>query len=254
MSPHNSTQRVEQQRVGGPARAARSREVWDRESRLLRASLLVAMLERKSSIAKIRDSFSGSKGSPRGKRPRAPIVFEGEMQKRGEVNTAYKPRYCVLAGDELAYYDKKPPADSEIWPVANGSITLSASKVGTFSYDAQVGGDVFGLTVQPDRAQRVYMLLAPTQEAQAQWLEVLQATASARGRRVEAFDEDVDSWENEAASRRRQAEASNRGVIEEARRVRRRPRNQTGVYVTTHPATDHSPATEADRAAHHAAV
>ena len=123
------------------------------------------MLERKSSIAKIRDSFSGSKGSPRGKRPRAPIVLEGEMQKRGEVNTAYKPRYFVLAGDELAYYDKKPPADSEIWPVANGSITLSASKVGTFSYDAQVGGDVHGLTVQPDRAQRVYMLLAPTQES-----------------------------------------------------------------------------------------
>ena len=29
--------------------------------------------------------------------------------------------------------------------------------------------------MQPDRAQRVYMLLAPTQESQAQWLEVLQA-------------------------------------------------------------------------------
>jgi hypothetical protein len=179
------------------------------------------MLERKSSIAKIRDSFSGSKGSPRGKRPRAPIVFEGEMQKRGEVNTAYKGRYFVLAGDELAYYDKKPPADSEIWPVANGSITLSASKVGTFSYDAQVGGDVFGLTVQPDRAQRVYMLLAPTQESQAQWLEVLQATASrARRSASKPLDEDVDSWENEAAeAAAAEAEAWYRGVIEEARAV-----------------------------------
>ena len=103
---------------------------------------------------------------------------------------------------------------------------MSASKVGTFASDEKVSGAVHGLSVQPDRSPRVYMLLAPSEAEQQQWLEVLQA-AAARARRSatkRSLEEDVDPWESAAAIEKAEAAAAEaqawyRGVIEEARAV-----------------------------------
>ncbi|KAL6474903.1 hypothetical protein MHYP_G00159430 [Metynnis hypsauchen] len=93
----------------------------------------------------------------------APVVKEGFLYKKGEVNTSYQKRWCTLKGNLLFYRDR--PGDREIL----GVIVLEGCSVQLCDSDEQFA---FSL-VFSETGLRTYKFSAENQDSQEGWVKAL---------------------------------------------------------------------------------
>ncbi|XP_036429128.1 sesquipedalian-1-like [Colossoma macropomum] len=93
----------------------------------------------------------------------APVVKEGFLYKKGEVNTSYQKRWCTLKGNLLFYRDR--PGDREIL----GVVVLEGCSVQLCESDEQFA---FSL-VFSETGLRTYKFSAENQKSQEGWVKAL---------------------------------------------------------------------------------